>query len=728
MSLALDLDRLSVQMGDNRLLDDVCLEVPAGRIIAVIGSNGAGKTTLLDVVCGLVDTVHGTASVDGRPAGYAPGRRPDPHVLGRAFQGSPLPATLTVRELAVSVTGSQPAADELLDRFRLRQHEGSFVSELSTGMRRILDIAVATVHSPKVLLLDEPASGLSPSEIEPLAEMVLNWRDRTGGAVLLVEHDVTLVRRVADEAIVLDRGRVVERGDPARLLDHPPSVQRRLADPNGDRFGHALHQVAERAAPAAPPLRHTLSTWTVLRLSFVAFSTGLASAMILGVLNRVLKVELGVSLVVIAPILASYNLAAPLALVVGHLSDTRPILGRHRTPYIVLGSLVSGVGLVLAPTVTGWLTTGLGIVTVVSALLLFVLLGLGLYGSQTVFFALLADLVDPRERGNAASMSYVMLMCGVLAGVALSASILDAEAGGLQTLFAVGGVSVVALTVMAVWGVEARRPAGTVAAQHAPASLLTSIRSMAAIRQARVFFVFMVASTVFVLFHRAVLEPFGGDVLGLDVRVTAVFNAVFTIGFLLGMLVAGRGLADRIGHRRTAAVGLVGASAAFLGLSGAAAAAASPPAWISIFFVGLAVGVFNVGALSLMMGMVRAGRAALFMGVWSSAHALSDGLGTASGGFVFEGVASALGSVPGGYAAVFAVQAVGALACILLLRRVDPSGIEERFAAVRAARSGAPPAHPAGPPDPGASDVTPVIPPRPVAPPLAGPGPGPPER
>jgi BCD family chlorophyll transporter-like MFS transporter len=685
----LRLDDVIVTAGSTRLLDGITLEAPAGRIVAIVGPNGAGKTTLLDAVCGVAPNVRGTVTLNGQ-AGSTGSRRAG---IGRVFQGSPLPETLTVAEVASLATGDRRAATELLHRFGLAPHSSSFVAELSTGMRRILDLAVATVGQPSVLLLDEPASGLAQSEIEHLADVLRGWRDATGAAVLIVEHDAWLVRSLADEVVVMDAGRIVARGTSREVLaSKRPRSEPRMRSPRDARFREALDRVTADALPSSGPPKRSLSKWTLLRLGLRELSAGMSSVLILGVLSRVLKVELGVTLGVVTAVLASYNLAAPIALAVGHRSDTRPIFGRRRTPYIVAGAVVTGLAVAAAPHVAGRLAGGVTPAAVLLSVLLFVAMGIGMYGAGTVFFALLADLSGPRERAHTASVVYLELMVGVLLGVALTGVVLKDDAQNLGTLFGLAGLLVVVLSVLAVWGQEKKVRAGDVA--PAPAergvSLRAAVRAIAAVPQARAFFLFMVMSTLFLFLQQAVLTSFGGDVLKLSVRATSSFSAILTIGTIAGMVVAGRPFAEQLGHRRIAFVGLGGSVVAFGGLAAAAAASAAPPAWLSILGLGFASGLFNVSSLALMMGMADRRRTALFMGAWTLAHALADGTATAGGGAVFEVARRAFGSLPGGYAAVFGLEALGLALCLPLLRTIDPT----RFATQASAADGAPPVPP----------------------------------
>ncbi|HVL90794.1 MAG TPA: MFS transporter [Actinomycetota bacterium] len=677
MTAALSVRDLTVRIGETALLDGVSLEVGPGCIVAVVGPNGAGKTTLLDAISGVAPGATGDVAIAGNDA--ASGTSGPRAGVGRVFQGSPLPETLTVGEVAAVKCGGRAGAADLLARFGLMPHASSFVGELSTGMRRILDLAVATVGSPSVLLLDEPSSGLAQSEIEHLARLLRSWRDATGAAVLIVEHDASLVKAVADEVVVMDGGRLAARGPAAKVLKSArKGAMTRLHSPHEAHFKQALATVAAGASSAPPLVRRSLSTWTLLRLGLREFSAGLASVMILGVLNRVMKVELGISLAVTAAVLASYNFAAPFALMIGHRSDTKPLFGRKRTPYIVGGALITGVCVIAAPHVAGQLQHGVTFGAVIASVALFVAMGTGMYGSGTVFFALLADIAPPDERGHAASIVYLELMAGILAGVALTGAVVDDGAGNLGTLFALAGVLVVVFSTLAVWGMEkhTRAPEPGEEPDEISVPFRRAVRGLAAIPQVRVFFAFMLLSTVFLFLQQAVLEPFGGDVLGYSVRATSAFNAVMTIGIVVGMMLAGRPWAEQYGHTCIARWALMASVASFGGLAAAAATSAAPPAWLSIMGIGLATGLFNVAVLALMMGMADKRRTALFMGTWTVAHAVADGTGVAGGGAIYELAQAVLNSVPGGYATVFALEAVGLALCLPLLRRVDP----ERFA------------------------------------------------
>ncbi|MDA0370284.1 MAG: MFS transporter [Actinomycetota bacterium] len=235
--------------GGIRAVDGVSLDVHAREIVGVIGPNGAGKTTLFDVISGFAPLFAGSVHVGGVDVSSASPNGRARAGLGRSFQDARLFPELTVAEtLAVSlerwvanrsalaasmylppVFDSEQAVrqrvDELIELLGLGDYERKFVRELSTGTRRIVDLACLVAHRPTVILLDEPTSGLAQREVEALAPVVRRLRDEMGAALLVVEHDIPFVSSVADRLVAMDQGRVVTSGPPGEVLVHPHVVE-----------------------------------------------------------------------------------------------------------------------------------------------------------------------------------------------------------------------------------------------------------------------------------------------------------------------------------------------------------------------------------------------------------------------------------------------------------------------------------------------------------------------
>ncbi|HEX3650543.1 MAG TPA: ABC transporter ATP-binding protein [Pseudonocardiaceae bacterium] len=242
----LRVDGIRVSFGGLDVLTDVSVDVPKSGVLGVIGPNGAGKTTLFNVICGFVRPSSGTMTFDGRPLR---GHRPhDVTSLGiaRTLQGLGLFSRLSVLENVVAGTThlarggalsglfGSPWADRsergLRDRAMAALTELGIADDaqrsctsLPYGVRKRVALARALVAEPKLLLLDEPAAGLSTSEMAELAGIVRGLHDTT--SVMLVEHNMDFVMDLCDRIVVLDFGNVIARGTPSEVRADP-AVQR----------------------------------------------------------------------------------------------------------------------------------------------------------------------------------------------------------------------------------------------------------------------------------------------------------------------------------------------------------------------------------------------------------------------------------------------------------------------------------------------------------------------
>ena len=211
--------------GGIRALDGVTLSVPSGQRLAVIGPNGAGKTTLFNVLTGELAATGGLVRLDGRDIGRDPPWRRARRGLGRMYQRNELFDSLTASDnvaLAVAARAGpfrpftmpprsdRLAAGRLLDRVGLAARADVPSRDLSHGERRQLELAVTLARGPRVLLLDEPTAGMSPTETARIVELIAGLERSL--TVLIVEHDMDVVFRLADRIAVLHEGRVIADG------------------------------------------------------------------------------------------------------------------------------------------------------------------------------------------------------------------------------------------------------------------------------------------------------------------------------------------------------------------------------------------------------------------------------------------------------------------------------------------------------------------------------------
>jgi branched-chain amino acid transport system ATP-binding protein len=235
----------NVRFGGHAAVRDVDLDVEPGQITGLIGPNGAGKTTLFNVITGLQDTVSGRVILDGKDITAAKAHSRARAGIARTFQRLEVFGSLTARENVLTAAEirrswahnrvGDPAAeaDRLLDRVGIRSVAHERVDSMPTGLARLVELARALATQPKVLLLDEPASGLDDSESESFAELLVELAAE-GMAVLLVEHDVQLVMQVCAQIYVLDFGAILAAGSAEEIQRNAAVLDAYLGTPADD--------------------------------------------------------------------------------------------------------------------------------------------------------------------------------------------------------------------------------------------------------------------------------------------------------------------------------------------------------------------------------------------------------------------------------------------------------------------------------------------------------------
>ena len=280
--MALDVQDLAVSFGGVQAVRDVSLDVRQGQIVGIIGPNGAGKTTVLDLISGFVTPTSGRVASRATTSPTCRPTRAPCSASGRSFQDARLFSAMTVRQtiatalerhvrvrdpiaplvLSPAVTASERAVaaevDELIDLMNLGAYADKFVGELSTGTRRIVDLACTLAHRPSVLLLDEPSSGIAQRETEALGPVLLDIRDKTGAALVVIEHDMPLICGVSDELVALELGAVIARGQPNEVINDPRVVEGYLGGTeevilrSGAKGPRRRSAAARRSRPARP--------------------------------------------------------------------------------------------------------------------------------------------------------------------------------------------------------------------------------------------------------------------------------------------------------------------------------------------------------------------------------------------------------------------------------------------------------------------------------------------
>jgi branched-chain amino acid transport system ATP-binding protein len=203
---------------------DVTLSFDRESVASLIGANGAGKTTFLNLVTGYLKPDRGSIRFDGRElTGHTP-REITGLGICRSFQVPQLFQSLSVRENLLVAEGIaaaeriEEATEGVLEGFGLAQYAGQAAGQLPEGIRKLLDVAMALVARPKVLLLDEPTSGVAADEKFGIMDLVMGAVRGQGVTVLFVEHDMDIVSRYAERVVAFYDGRVIADGEPGRVL------------------------------------------------------------------------------------------------------------------------------------------------------------------------------------------------------------------------------------------------------------------------------------------------------------------------------------------------------------------------------------------------------------------------------------------------------------------------------------------------------------------------------
>jgi branched-chain amino acid transport system ATP-binding protein len=245
----LEVEDVHVRFGGVVAVNGATLDVPERSVIGLIGPNGAGKTTLFNVITGLQSLDGGAVRFDGRDITRLHPRQRALAGIGRTFQRLEVFGSLSVADnirVAAEMRGAADAAgvrDRLLERVGLQAFAHVTADSVPTGIARLTELARALACDPRLLLLDEPSSGLSESETEDFAVLVRSLAEDDGRSVLIVEHDVELVLGLCSTVHVLDFGSVIASGPPDAIRADPRVQDAYLgAD---DEAAEALEDVEE---------------------------------------------------------------------------------------------------------------------------------------------------------------------------------------------------------------------------------------------------------------------------------------------------------------------------------------------------------------------------------------------------------------------------------------------------------------------------------------------------
>ena len=437
-----------------------------------------------------------------------------------------------------------------------------------------------------------------------------------------------------------------------------------------------LKRISIRYLPFADAASDDLPLGQLLRLSLFQISVGMAAVLLLGTLNRVMIVELQVPAFLVACMVALPVLIAPFRALLGFKSDTyKSAIGWKRLPYLWFGTLWQFGGLAIMPAcllVLGGEVTqttyDIPFAGEILAALAFVMTGIGMHMTQTAGLALAADRATDETRPRVVALLYVMFLVGMgVSAVVIGWFLREFTPLELIQVIQSCAVLTLVLNVTALWKQERVKPMTKAERAEANPTFREAWADYANGGNAGRLLVVVFLGTMAFNMQDVLLEPYGGEILGLSVSSTTLLTATWAAGALAGFALAARWLSQGINPYRMAARGLLAGVLAFSAVIFSNPWASSELFFIGACFIGFGGGLFSVATLTAAMTMPTSNRAGkgLALGAWGAAQATAAGLSIAMGGAIRDGVNSiamsgqlgeALGNAATGYSVVYHVE------------------------------------------------------------------------
>jgi MFS transporter, BCD family, chlorophyll transporter len=430
---------------------------------------------------------------------------------------------------------------------------------------------------------------------------------------------------------------------------------------NWGRLGPRFLPFADAASPDLPLSR-------LLRLSLIQVSVGMLLALLVGTINRVMIVELGIHAATVSTMLSLPLLFAPFRALIGFKSDThRSVLGWKRVPFLFRGTMLQFGGLAVMPFALLVLSGGGNSaawpswIGPAAAALAFLLVGAGLHTTQTVGLALATDQARPELRPNVVGLMYVMLLLGtIVSAVAFGWFLEDFNPGRLVQVVQGAAVVTMLLNAIALWKQEPLRRVQQEELDAPEPSFSEAWASYMQDAAAKRRLIVIGLGTMAFGMQDVLLEPYGGEVLKLSVSSTTYLTATLAAGSLIGFAWASRILSRGGDPFRMSAAGAVFGTIAFLVIIAAARVELPALFRAAVFCLGAGAGLFGHGTLTATMNAAPKEQAGLALGAWGAVQATAAGLGIGLGGVIRDlVVASPLASVLGpasGYIAVYCLE------------------------------------------------------------------------
>lgn len=396
------------------------------------------------------------------------------------------------------------------------------------------------------------------------------------------------------------------------------------------------------------------------RLAFFSIAYGLSGALIGGTLNRIMIAELGLPATLVALFFAVPLIISPVRVWLGYRSDGFPIFGKRREPYIVLGAIAIGLGIIAASNLTANATNA-NALFILSGILSFLLYGLGRNLAHNTYQALISDRYTGTYRTRAVTFYEVATLLGSVMGAGFIGKALETFEPAKLMSVAVGvAVVILVLAVLAAIGQEPRDQIVQVASEQARKVPFQKVlrEVVLADPQVRLLFTLVIFTFIGTLAQDSLLEPYGGLVLGMSVGETTRLTMYWGLGVLASMLLSGLFLIKLLGYMKLMRTGIIVSILVFVGLIATGLTGNAGVFKSLVFVMGLGTGLAGAGMLSSIISFTTPIRAGMLMGVWGVANMVGHAVGNLLGGVLVDSVRLLTGNALLAYSSLFTMEVV----------------------------------------------------------------------
>jgi len=408
----------------------------------------------------------------------------------------------------------------------------------------------------------------------------------------------------------------------------------------------------------------------VLQYTLVHVGVAITAVPINSTLNRIMITDLNLPALLVGVLVALPYLLSPLQVAAGAWADHHTLWGRHRSPWILIGGLMAAFGSYLSAHAVVLMGENFAL-GLAAAVLTFGAWGVGVNIASVSYLSLLSEQSEGGGpwRSRAVSVMWTTMIVGtIFTSLAISALLEPYSTDALYTAFGFVWLAASAFVLFGAAGIEPASPAN--AALHSRAeSPRDAVRALAGNPTAQRFFVYLTLVLISIHAQDVLLEPFGGDVLGMPIAATARLTSIWGLGFFITML-GGLWLVRRAGKKTAANIGAMVAALGFALIILSGVVHSVSLLWGAVFVLGLGGGLMTVSNLSFMLDMTIVQAAGLYMGAWGVANFAGQAVGNIASGLTRDVSFRLTGSQIVGYSTVFALEIVGLLAAVLLFRGI----------------------------------------------------------